>query len=86
MARLAETRGNMIYFILFASVAAAFAVGLAVGYKLRKKDMPCDTCEFLTRKGGGCYKYCCGYDKYFSDKFNRPPEYCKNYKRRKQDD
>lgn len=73
----------MIYFVSIASVAAAFAVGLAMGYKLRKKDSPCDTCEHLTRKGGGgSYKYHCGYENIFGRDFNTPPEYCRDYKRR----
>lgn len=55
------------------------AVGAAL-YQTHKKSIPCDSCAFLIKKGG-FWKYTCKRaDYFFTDSFDKPPEYCKYYK------
>ena len=58
-----------------------FGAGFVAGYKSKKKA-PCDTCDHLTKKGGGWKYYCNGWG--WDDGFDRPPEYCKSYKPREE--
>ena len=70
----------MIYFIAIALIALSFAVGLLVGYRLRKPGL-CDTCKHLESKCNGSYmnRYKCDFDPL---SFDKAPEYCKKYKQR----
>ena len=51
-------------------------------YQTHKESIPCDSCEFLIKKGG-FWKYSCNRgDWSMPDEFDKPPEYCKYHKPR----
>lgn len=68
------------YLVANAISAAVVIVGLLV-FKNLKKQVPCDSCKYLYKKGGGgAWKYyCCKNGEWYInlDSFDTPPEYCK---------
>lgn len=67
--------------IVFTVIGGLVAVGAAL-YKAHERSIPCNSCVFLVKKGGGCWKYTCHRESawYSDDKFDHPPKYCKYYK------
>lgn len=75
-----------IFILLTCAVYLVFRVAKAITQKKPQepeKEMLCDTCEHLVRKGGDIEsgKYKCSY---LNGSFNESPEYCRNYERRKE--
>lgn len=70
---------TIIPFAIGALGILVFGAGWVVGYK-SKKEAPCDTCKHLTKKGGTWKYYCNGFG--WEDCYDKPPEYCKKYKKR----
>lgn len=74
------------YIILYGVVVLVVSLNVirvARGPK-EPSQIPCDTCKYLVRKGG-YYKYYCGNQQAqggFSDRFDKPPEYCGFWERR----
>lgn len=75
-----------IFILLTCAVYVIFRVAKAITRKQPQepgKETLCDTCEHLVRKGGDIEprKYKCGF---WDGSFNKSPEYCRNYERRKE--
>lgn len=75
-----------IFILLTCAVYLVFRVIKAITQKIPQepeKETLCDTCEHLVRKGGDIEsgKYKCGF---LDGSFNKSPEYCRNYERRKE--
>ena len=69
---------SIIPFAIGAAAIFVFGAGWVCGYK-SKKSTPCDSCEHLEKKGGGFWSYYCSA-KGYTESFDKPPEYCKNFK------
>lgn len=67
--------------IVLVAIGGLVAVGAAL-YKAHERSIPCNSCAFLVKKGGGYWKYTChrGSAWSFDDTFDHPPNYCKYYK------
>lgn len=75
-----------IVILLTCAVYGCFRVVKAITQKKPQesgKETLCDTCEHLMYKGGDIEpgKYKCAFE---SVSFNKPPEYCRNYKQREE--
>ena len=75
-----------IVILLTCAVYVAFRVAKAIARKKPQdpeKETLCDTCGHLIHKGGDIErrKYKCGF---LDGSFNKSPEYCRNYERRKE--
>ena len=73
--------------IVLAEIGGLVAVCAAL-YKAHERSIPCNSCAFLVKKGGGCWRYTChrGSAWSFDDAFDHPPKYCKYYQKRGQKD
>lgn len=71
--------------IVLTAIGGLVAVGAAL-YKAHERSIPCNSCAFLVKKGGGCWKYTCHRESEwsFEDKFDYPPKYCKYYKQKEE--
>ena len=68
---------------IIAGVVTAIGVILIVAKDL-KKPTPCDSCKHLVSKGG-TWKYECNAKySFFSDSFDKAPEYCSYYEKREE--
>lgn len=66
--------------IVLTAIGGLVAVGAAL-YKAHERSIPCNSCAFLVKKGGGSWKYTCHRENgYSDDNFDYPPKYCKYYK------
>ena len=67
--------------IVLTAIGGLVAVGVAL-YKAHERSLPCNSCVFLVKKGGGGWKYTCHREGewYSDDTFDYPPKYCKYYK------
>ena len=67
--------------IVLTAIGGLVAVGAAL-YKAHERSIPCNSCAFLVKKGGGYWKYTCNRGSLwsFDDHFDSPPKYCKYYK------
>ena len=73
---------------------AYYAVGIVVMlvilfrflYRDHKKEVPCDTCARLMKKGGSRKYACLKPNRAITDDFDKPPEYCAYYKKRDETD
>lgn len=75
-----------IFILATCAVYVAFRVAKAITQKNPQEpeeETLCDTCEHLMHKGGDIEprKYKCGF---LYGSFNKSPEYCRNYERRKE--
>ena len=74
----------MILLQIMAATIVCAAI-LSDASKNREEQAMCSKCKYLTRKGGRgrwYYKYCC--DK--NDGFDKPPQYCKYYQPREENE
>jgi len=77
-----------IFFTALAKEVAILAVGcVAALVVLREKTIPCNSCRYLRKKGGGGFwKYTCKHPEcYFEQHFDKPPRYCGHYKSREEE-
>lgn len=73
----------MIWMQIVATTVFCGAIIFETLKNYKKKPALCDSCKYLTRKGGGSlWKYHCGNG--YGENFDKPPEYCVNYKRREE--
>lgn len=76
-----------IFILLTCAVYSVFRVARVITQKKpqeQEEQSLCDSCAYLMRKGGdiesGIYK--CGF---FNERFNKSPEYCRDYEPRKEE-
>lgn len=73
-------------------IGLIFLITYVVLMILKNRRPPiCLSCELLYRyaphPGGSCYKYLCrGGSAFGVNSFDKPPEYCREYKQRKEGD
>lgn len=73
---------TIIPFAIAAAAIFVFGAGWVFGYK-SKKHVPCDSCVHLEKKGGDLWRYHCTA-KGYTESFDKPVEFCKNYKPRQE--
>ena len=76
-----------LFITVFAKEFAFLAIGCMAGLAIvRKKSIPCNSCRYLVRRGGGIWRYTCKPKGELEECFDTPPKYCNRYKRREEEE